>query len=239
MSWYAKTRFYYIADLTTWQLCPCPKTFEKVHPLYRPTVRQLSVQYPSVIDWVPFPSIRDRMIRLHAANPHIDRIFCDAVSAYVVEACMSDIVTDAAPCKVYIRVNDLLNAGCWDQAMDDECDTWSTALPTTKVNNLFTSPACARAAFQYLGMNNGASRYKMDPAFFGQYPELYEPSTPDILAEGIPLRPAVQPILTYPQPLDMATYRIYLSFIEFTVSAGNGSYTRTDGSTVCNSNYAD
>ncbi|CAH0057854.1 unnamed protein product [Clonostachys solani] len=217
MSWYAKTRFYHIADLTTWQLCPCPKTYEKVHPLYRPTAKQLSVLYPSVIDWIPFPSIREKLIRLHAGNPQIDRIFCDAVSAYVVEACMSDIVSGAAPSRVYLRVNDLLTAGGWDQV--DECGSWAAALPVPKVNDLFTSPGCARAAFQYLSMDGGASRYKMDPAFFGKYPELYDASTPDILAQGIPLKPDIQPTLTYPQPLDISVYQIYRSFIGFTVSS--------------------
>lgn len=217
MSWYAQTRFYHIADLTTWQLCPSQRTFERVHPLYRPTGKQLSVLYPSVIDWIPFPSIRDKLIRLHAGNPHIDRIFCDAVSAYVVESCMSELVSGAAASKVYLRVKDLLAAGCWDEGVKD--GVRASVLPAKKVDDLFTSPECAQAAFQYLGMDGGASRYKMDPAFFGKYPELYDPSTPDILARGIPLRPDIQSTLTYPQPLDIPTYQIYRSFVEFAVPA--------------------
>ncbi|VUC23517.1 unnamed protein product [Clonostachys rosea] len=227
MSWYARTRFYHIADLTTWQLCPCDETLGRVHPLYRPTSEQLSVLYPSIINWVPFPSIRERLIRFHAANPHIDRIFCDAVSAYVVEACMSEIVSGAAPSTVYLRVNDLLTAGCWDHSA--EGGSWeASVLPAANVGHLFTSPERARAAFQHLGMDGGASRYKMDPAFFGKYPELYDALTPDILAKGIPLRPDVQPILTYPQPLDKSTYQIYRSFIEFTVPPSTNRRSRYD-----------
>ena len=144
---------------------------------------------------------------------------------------MSEIVSGAAPCRVYLRVNDLLNAGCWDQAVDGG-SLDAPVLPATTVDHLFTSPECARAAFQHLGMDGGASRYKMDPAFFGKYPELYDASTPDILAKGIPLRPDVQPILTYPQPLDRSTYQIYRNFIEFTVSAISDRRDRYDALSI-------
>ena len=137
---------------------------------------------------------------------------------------MFNIVFGATPSNVYLRVKDLLAAGDWD--LVDEDESWTAVLPIPKVNDLFTSPKCARAVFQYLSMDSGVSRYKMDPAFFGKYPELYDASTPSILAKGIPLKPDLQSTLTDPQPLNISTYQTYRSFIEFTISSIGNSDNR-------------
>lgn len=214
MAWYAKTRFYHIVDLTTWQLYPCAELYNKVHEQYRPTITQLQRQYPGVIDWIPFPSIRDRLIRLHAANPEIDQIFCDAVSSYVVEACMSDLIRGAPTTKVYIRVTDVAtDTVC--MAESEELDPHAI-LPAQDVASLFSSPECARAVFRLLNMDHGVSHYKLDPAFFGTYPELFDPEA-DIAAKGIPLRPNIQIRLPSPRRLDDSIFQIYRSFMEFSL----------------------
>jgi hypothetical protein len=216
MRWYAKTRFYHIVNLTAWQIYPCTRTYEEIHPQYRPTKLQLQCQYPTVIDWIPFPSIRDRLIQLHSANSQIDQIFCDAVSSYVVEAWMSDLIQNAPAIKAYIRVTDLVpNIDFTSPVSEDEL---VTALPARDAATLFSSPICSRAVFNRLSMNRGISTYKIDPAFFGSYPELYDHNV-DIAAKGIPLRPDVQLRLTYPKPLDSQTYHTYRNFIDFSYDA--------------------
>jgi hypothetical protein len=216
MRWYAKTRFYHIVNLTAWQIYPCTRTYNEIHPQYRPTTLQLQCQYPTVIDWIPFPSIRDRLIQLHSANPQVDQIFCDAVSSYVVEACMSDLIQGAPAIKAYIRVTDLVpNIDFTTPASDDDL---IAALPAPDAATLFSSPICSRAVFNRLSMNRGISNYKIDPAFFGSYPELYDHNV-DVAAKGIPLRPEVQLRLTYPKPLDSQTYHTYRNFIDFSYDA--------------------
>jgi Domain of unknown function (DUF3425) len=212
MAWYAKTRFYHIVDLTTWQLWPSAEIFNRVHAQYRPTRLQLQHQYPSVIDWIPFPSIRDRLIRLHAANPEIDQIFCDAVSSYVVEARMSDLIRGAPTTKVYIRVADVA-ADTSGAAGSKDIDLF-TALPAQDAASLFSSSECALAVFRLLNMDRGVSQYKLDPAFFGTYPELFDPEA-DIVAKGIPLKPNVQIRLPCPTRLDKSIFQTYCSFIGF------------------------
>lgn len=212
MVWYAQTKFYHIAHLTTWQLNPCASTLNRVSLQYRPTETQLLHLYPSVINWIPFPSIRNRLIRLHAANPRIDEIFCDVVSSYVVEAWMSDFVLGAPAIKAYVRVNDLSkNVGLATPREDVR-----NSIPTLNVETLFASPECSRAVFKLLNMDGGASRYKIDPMLFGKYPELHD-SSADIMATGVPLRPKVQVNLTYPKALDLITYQTYRSFIDFSL----------------------
>lgn len=219
MAWYAKTRFFHIIELTAWQLYPSSATFEKLHPRYRPTDIQMNHLHPRVIDWIPFPSIRDRCIQLHAANPQVDQIFCDAVTGYTVEALMSDLILGAPQTTVYIRVTDLITAMASSAASEKDCGA-TAALPAPDITTLFSSPAHARAAFRKLNMNKGASYYKIDPAFFEKYPELYDQSN-DLTATGIPLRPKFQKILTYPRPLDGPTVETYRSFIDFSLDASN------------------
>jgi hypothetical protein len=63
-------------------------------------------------------------------------------------------------------------------------------------------------------MDRDVSNYKLDPAFFANYPELYDHGS-DIAAEGIPLRPEVQTRLTWPKPLESQTFQTYRYFIDF------------------------
>ncbi|KAM0344924.1 hypothetical protein ACHAPU_007058 [Fusarium lateritium] len=217
MAWYAKTRFYHIIELTAWQLYPSSATFNKLHPRYRPTKAQMENLHPGIIDWIPFPSIRDRLIQLHSANPHIDQIFCDAVTGYVVEALMSDLILGAPQITVYVRVTDLINTMA---SGTSESESTIAILPSPDISTLFSSPAYARAAFSKLNMDKGAGYYKIDPAFFEKYPELWDQAS-DLTATGMPLKPKYQKILTYPKPLDPSTVETYRSFIDFSMDATN------------------
>ncbi|KAJ4318223.1 hypothetical protein N0V84_006979 [Fusarium piperis] len=217
MAWYAKTRFYHIIELTAWQLFPSIATYNKLHPRYQPTQVQLENQHPLVIDWIPFPALRDQLVRHHSANPDIDQIFCDAVTGYVVETPMASLVQGAPLATAYIRVTDLITAMDADKSGNDGA---IATLPAPNVAMLFSSPAYARAAFRKLNMDKGAGYYKIDPAFFQKYPEL-RPGSDDLVAMGIPLKPKQQNILTYPKPLDPTTVQTYRSFIDFSIDAAN------------------
>ncbi|OQE22970.1 hypothetical protein PENSTE_c009G04237 [Penicillium steckii] len=211
MAWYAKTRFHHIVDLTMWQLQPCSQTLERVEKQYRPTILQLQYDHPKVIDWIPFPSIRDRLIRMHSANPQIDHIFCDLVSSYTVEACMADLVLGATAQKVYIRVLDVaMGAADIKNRIIDP----STVLPAADAGSLFSNPECAQALFVLLNMDHGVSGFKLDPSFFGTYRELFDPEQ-DYIARGVPLRPNIQTILPGPARLNNLTFQTYQSFMDF------------------------
>ncbi|KAH7161846.1 hypothetical protein EDB81DRAFT_785629 [Dactylonectria macrodidyma] len=211
MDWYAKTRYFPTIYLTAWQIHPSMSTYGRLDERFRPTELQASTQHPRVIGWIAFPSIRDRLIQLHAANPYIDQIFCDVVNSYVVEATMSDLILGAPPLKVYVRVTDLIPA--MSSLGDGETEE-DMALPAPDAVSLFTMGKYARAAFRFLNMDQGPSFYKVEPAFFGKYPELHD-DTVDIMASGIPLKLDIQLTLTPPKPLDPLTAETYHSFLEF------------------------
>jgi hypothetical protein len=178
---------------------------------------QLQGRYPCVIYWIPFPAIRDQLIHLHAANPRIDQVFCDAVSAYVVETSLSDLILGGPLVVAYIRVTDLIQAMSLSHEVGDVGLT--ATLPVFNVSTLFMSPQHALLVFKFLKMDCGVSQYKIDPAFFGKYPELYHPGMDSMIASGIPLKPDVQTTLTCPKYLDNSMVSTYRSFINFSFEA--------------------
>lgn len=120
-----------VVDVTTWRLRPDTETYAKLAPWYRPTQTQLSVPHPIVIDWVPFPSLRDRLIFLHSCNPRLDEIICKIADSYVMEIDFSKLVSGVQSCTVYVRVLDLIaviSGGAEEQkAVDHSLDGASLA----------------------------------------------------------------------------------------------------------------
>lgn len=239
-SWETYTRtLTAVKDLTAWRIDRSPANLLKIVPQYRPTRLQISVAHPSVIDWIPWPSLRDKLIVHHSANPKLDQVISDVGKAYVVQADLSTLVRCPQPVVGYVSVWTLVQAVAAGEAKDsstnegnrtshsscgvitnDDIGTSTQSskhykLPASSVNELFESPTLARAAHQKLGLSNAAaSNYRLDPSFFELYPELYD-SEANIMAQGVRLRPsnhlADEP---YPVPdeIDAAALSQYREF---------------------------
>ncbi|KXH53162.1 hypothetical protein CNYM01_01883 [Colletotrichum nymphaeae SA-01] len=213
MFWYTKTKFYHTRDISVWKLRPCEETFNRLHPQYQPTLLQLQCEYPAVIDWLPFPSIRDCLIRYHAANPCIDQVVSDIVGMYVVEALLSDFVVNSPPMQVYIKVADLVQAmGTIDCG---DASERPVSLPTFKATDIFDMPSVAWAAANHLQIESRLERYKLDPRLFIKHPEFLE-SAEELMAQGTPLRPEYSSCLSFPASMDTKTASSYRNFIAFT-----------------------
>lgn len=89
-----------------------------------------------------------------------------------------------------------------------------TVLPAADMESLCFIPKYAQAVFKLLNMDHGASKYKLDPSFFGTYPELFDPEN-DIVAKGVSIRPSSQTSLPCLSCLDDLTFPTYRSFMEF------------------------
>ncbi|KAE8343274.1 hypothetical protein BDV24DRAFT_173021 [Aspergillus arachidicola] len=249
MSWYTPTKFYYhITSLTMWQLNPTRELYMQLPMRYRPSALQLSESYPPIIDWCPFPSIRDRLIMLHAANSNIDQIICDIATAYVIETDISTIIQLDRPTLGYIRVWDLIQAmdECTDNlssdpqeslannnlaaqqaeisSMEQETDSHDATLPAPSMEALFQTEKYARLAFKELRMDDGVARFKLDPLLFEKYPELYEPGD-TIIATGLAVRPAHLTSIPTPRAVEQSTLRIYNHFADwsFNMISSNSS----------------
>jgi len=240
-----------------WRLTKTQQAFLNITPAYRPTKLQMSVRYPSVIDWTPWPSLRDKLIIHHSANPRLDDLICEIGDSYVVPADLSELVACPQPVLGYIGVWDLIRAidpdsirpgtssnskppgpsdpnftettahEAWFEGFHDTYQTIisnieqsdsnnininttssTTTLPAPTAKALFSSRALAMQAFKLLGMDQGAFRFCLDPAFFEKHPELYCADA-NLMACGVALRSDTLELFPAPQELDSAVIKTY------------------------------
>ena len=68
-SWHTYTRAHVpLTKLMTWRINPTAASYADLcstTPAWVPTKLQISVPHPPVIDWIPFPSMRDKLIHYH------------------------------------------------------------------------------------------------------------------------------------------------------------------------------
>lgn len=234
LDWYTATRYQEnITDLLLWQINKSRVIYSRMHANYRPSALQLLEDYPSVIDWCPFPTMRDKLILLHSANPYLDQIICDIATSYVVEVDAAKIVVGQTG-RAYIRIWDLICAFEGDDIEKDPAQNadfdheqllspelahghLSFPLPAPNVESLFHAPY-ARRAFKSLGLDDGVPRFKVDPSLFIQYPELYD-SGADILASGAAIVPKSQTKIPCPALPRHETMIIYRNVADWCVSA--------------------
>lgn len=216
-----------VGRLTAWRVNPTPKTLARVPLDYQPTKLQISVPHPAVIDWIPWASMRDLVILHHSSSPRLDDLICELGNHYVMEVDLSQLVAGFPPTPGYVSVWDLVRTispeattaiheqhespGEWEHdyldsgiqdplAETDHLDDKDTTLPACNVTALFTSKALALKAFEMMGMSDGPHKFRLDPAFFEKYPELYDCSA-NLAATGIPLRPGHRKSVPVPRPL--------------------------------------
>jgi hypothetical protein len=224
----------------------------KIVPPYQPTKLQMSVSYPSIIDWIPWPQLRDKLIIHHAANPCLDSIICDIGDSYVVCADLSLIIKCPQPVLGYVGVWDLVRAIAPEASGSPESspsksnaqlqaaehqpfppfpapcrvqtDHTNTAvfenlaLPAKDVKSLFSSRELAAQAFRVLELDKGAFNFRLDPAFFGRHPELYD-SSADLLAQGVALRPNDRISISAPRELDVSIVGQYQEMSRYLVDS--------------------
>lgn len=205
-TWWALTRGYQpLIDFLLYRLTNSPQIYERMLPAFRPTSVQLTIPHPSVIDWFPFPLLRDRLIMCYASHPsfNMDQIVLDLSAAYVAEVDLGALVQGVARgTQAYLSLWEL------SQFISSE-RSFSTAtnihrLPAPDVQSLFTKEY-APLVFKALKVTNGMVECKVAPAFFNSNPELCD-AAPGIVASGIPLRAVRAMAVPDPDILDVTKY---------------------------------
>ena len=119
-AWHTYTKAHIpLEDLTAWRIKQTPEAYMKIIPSYRPTKLQVSTQHPAIIDWIPWPALRDKLIIYHSANPCLDDIICDIGNSYVVPCDLSTLVTNMPAMVGYVSVWDLVRAIAPDATSPD------------------------------------------------------------------------------------------------------------------------
>lgn len=220
-----------LKDLMAWRICKTPERYLRITPAYQPTKLQMSVPHPSIIDWIPWPQLRDKLILHHSANPRLDSLICDIGNSYVVQADLSRLIKCPEFVLGYLGVWDLVRAiapeatGSPEHSAETEDDEqWTSSgfevlssntstfenssLPTRDAHTLFTSQELAMQAFKLLGMDKGAFNFRLDPAFFGRHPELYDNSS-GLMATGVALRARDHVSISSPRDLEISVIGQY------------------------------
>lgn len=237
-AWHTYTKAHVpLKNLMAWRICRTPDRYLKITPTYQPTKLQMSVPHPSIIDWIPWPQLRDKLILRHSGNPCLDSLICDIGNSYVVPADLSLLIKCPQSVLGYVGVWDLVRSmapeatGSPEPSPEVEGQDWrptsygafspntepcivsinatnpstigleNLSLPAKDSEALFSSRILALQAFKILEMDQGASNFRLDPAFFGRHPELYDPSC-DLMAQGVALRPKHQLAISAPRELD-------------------------------------
>lgn len=245
-SWHTYTRAHIpVLKLTAWHIDPSPQTYNAMTKSWRPTQLQLSSKHPSIIDWIPFPTLRDKLISCHAANPCLDDVICEIGNSYVMETDLSKLIANIPPTEGYVSVWDLVRAispqttrrhsdantelSIWDAPLGPDSysdlildlkpeneEAPAPALPAPDIKSLFSSKSLALQCFKLLGMDRGACFFRLDPAFFENHPELYDPRE-NLMARGVPLRSPNRVSMSVPPSLDTSVLEQYKNISSWTV----------------------
>lgn len=77
----------HIFSFELFRIFPCTATLERIHPLYRPTELQSLVPHSPAIDWLPWPDMRERAIKMQN-KINVDRLCQMCLEHTIVEPAM-------------------------------------------------------------------------------------------------------------------------------------------------------
>ncbi|TGO48233.1 hypothetical protein BCON_0246g00010 [Botryotinia convoluta] len=112
-TWHCATKAHVpVTKVITYHVNPTAATYADLvtNGAWLPTKIQMSIPHPAIIDWIPFPSLRDKLILCHSANPCLDQIVCEIGNSYVVESDVSKLVMGTSAATGNIGVWDLVRS---------------------------------------------------------------------------------------------------------------------------------
>lgn len=152
-----------------WRNFPCERTYRQLPPEYRPTRAQLMVPHSPMIDWMPWPDLRDLAIR-YQDEIDTDELFRMAILNVVAHrkrlTGFSPTKSNSLPDKKSFRVWDLV---CLEKlnGVNPLADPGLTRKP------VLHSPS-ARALVRAFDLEyDEFATQKLDDCFFEAFPSLY------------------------------------------------------------------
>lgn len=117
-----------IGPILLWRISPSYETYNLLGENYKPTELQLSVSHSTVIDWIPYAELRDKVILYYNNSVVLDRLLCDMMNSYVIEVPdLSQVIPRAPRGRAYF--------GIWNifRAIDLAFENQSNDLPTSSL----------------------------------------------------------------------------------------------------------
>ncbi|KAL4863223.1 hypothetical protein BDV12DRAFT_202306 [Aspergillus spectabilis] len=143
-----------------WRLFPCRQTYENLHPSYRPTMLQVTVPHPPLIDWLPWPELRDQIIRFQ------HQIDVEAVCKSAIES----VVAHREPSTDREGEADLPTFRVWDLYLLEKQS--GVGLTNNQLSYKPRSSSVLSIERAYNLVYDDFLTQKLDPVFFRKYPML-------------------------------------------------------------------
>lgn len=179
--WYFETMgLWKLYPITRWRISPTTENYLAVQPQFRPTKLQLSKFHWPIIDWHPFPTVRDRMIE-HAHEIDLSEVILTSMRHYCleVEVDTNENTTEPAPANSGFQPETSTNhlaQGQWRYyrlqeyiAYVSERDRSAPPSPERPRKHMSKT---LEAKF-VLSLNSVETSYKLEASFFERFPMLY------------------------------------------------------------------
>ncbi|OAL35275.1 putative phosphoketolase [Fonsecaea nubica] len=177
--WYTETcTFHFVGPITRWRILPTAENYEKLAPPWRPTETQLTTFHWPAIDWLPFPGLRDNMIR-HANEYDLTQFLEESMDRYCLEVRLdvgaeknvpgihtqedvtTGLSTEVEETYVYYRLSEFLSY------LSGKDDTEQESGP-----GKITLPPGLETKF-LLALQGVETPFKLEPGLFEQFPFLF------------------------------------------------------------------
>ncbi|KAJ4375407.1 hypothetical protein N0V83_002494 [Neocucurbitaria cava] len=173
-TWFDTTQSHLLgARVLWWQTSSSHEAATQVPPGNSPTIIQLSQpKYPSILDWVPHPGLRDLLI-LNYQSYDIDQVVCDMTNAFVVEIEESIPILDTSDPAVNLPS---ISAGYSYNLMElvERASAFGPMENPNPQELAVMSLLQSTESTKYSSMQHPIHRFKLDPRFFDKYPALYD-----------------------------------------------------------------
>ncbi|KAF2795963.1 hypothetical protein K505DRAFT_335587 [Melanomma pulvis-pyrius CBS 109.77] len=197
------------ARVLWWQTSHSHEAATQIPPGNTPTLIQLSQpKYPCILDWVPHPGLRDRLI-LNYQSYNVDQVICDMTNAFVVEVEERSPINDqshsqldlpriSTGCSCSYNLMELVEQTLYFGPLENHSPQELTVMKLLR--------STASSKFSAYPIHS----FKLDPRFFDKYPALY-----DANAES-KCRPRNAPIIQksqLPLPFTTDSVREYMNAV--------------------------
>ncbi|KIW84315.1 hypothetical protein Z517_03565 [Fonsecaea pedrosoi CBS 271.37] len=195
-----------------WQIVRTSEALNDIPETHTPTAVQTALRHPSIIDWVPFPSIRNALILSDGYD--VDQVYCDTVENCVLQKEEPEIARNDYAHVKYKSVISLLQTALQSATDASNPSSNTQGAGTAEDDNIFSErplkrTKAASSAYCQLLIDFGRWVVKLDPAFFIKYPDLYDAS---IVAKGPSMDPR-GPKIQKPAPLTFTATNTYASLL--------------------------
>lgn len=185
--WKWSNRYYFetlglekLGPLTRWRVMPTYENYMAVQPQFRPTKLQMTQFHWPIVDWFPFPNVRDRMIE-HAGEFDLTDVLLASMNAHCMEVDVSEPYWDPAQYQGVEGRSPINGEGMKEHhikyyRLKDYIDHIENRENYSRRTSSLPEPPQISKALEakfILALSSPDTWFKMDPIFFERYPVLY------------------------------------------------------------------